>query len=113
MVAASIWERAMMICALEGLCENHRDPDLSARIGAQWRYDKARYKAAELQACGAGSINPWCDDACWSLLYYVIVFQQTGDPAALDDAKVLIRKIHDRWHDDQLGGGLWYNDSER
>ena len=108
-----IWERAMMICAMEGLYENGGDPDLNTRIGAQWRYDKTRYKAAELQSCGAGSISPWCDDACWSLLYYVIVFQETGDADALDDAKVLMRKIHDRWHDDQLGGGLWYNDERK
>jgi hypothetical protein len=108
-----IWERAMMLCALEGLCENNGDPDLNARIGAQWRYDKAHYTAAELQGCGAGSINPWCDDACWSLLYYAIAFQQTGDSDALDDARGLIRKIHDRWHDDQLGGGLWYNDERK
>ena len=83
------------------------------RILAQWRHDKTRYKAAELQACGAGSINPWCDDACWSLLYYVVVFQQTGDADALDDARALIRKIHDRWHDDELGGGLWHNDQRK
>jgi len=108
-----IWERAMMICALEGLSENGGDSDLKTRIGAQWQYDKARYKRAELQACGAGTINPWCDDACWSLLYYVIVLQQTGDAEALDDAKGLMRKIYDRWHDDQLGGGLWYNDERK
>jgi hypothetical protein len=103
----------MMLCALEGLYENNGDLDLNARIGAQWRYDKAHYTVAELQACGAGSINPWCDDACWSLLYYAIAFQQTGDADALDDARGLIRKIHDRWHDDQLGGGLWYNDERK
>jgi hypothetical protein len=108
-----IWERAMMICAMEGLYENGGDPDLNTRIGAQWRYDKTRYKVAELQACGAGSINPWCDDACWSLLYYVIAFQQTGDGDALEDAKGLMRKIHERWHDDELGGGLWYNDERK
>jgi hypothetical protein len=103
----------MMICAMEGLYENRGAPDLKTRIGAQWRYDQARYKTAELQACGAGTVNPWCDDACWSLLYYVIVFQETGDADALDDAKVLMRKIYDRWHDDQLGGGLWYNDERK
>jgi hypothetical protein len=108
-----IWERAMMICAMEGLSENGGGSDLNARITAQWRDDKAHYKMAELQGCGAGSINPWCDDACWSLLYYVIVYQQTGDHDALEDAMALIRKIDDRWHDDQLGGGLWYNDQRK
>lgn len=108
-----IWERAALICALEGLAIGTGDTELRQRIQAQWRFDKAQYSVAKLEACGAGSPSPWCDDAGWSLLYYVIAYQQSADSSALDHAKGLVRNMRNRWLDDQLGGGLWYNDQRK
>ena len=108
-----IWERAMLVCAQEGLCVATGDPGLRQRIRTQWAFDKAQYTPDKLEACGPGSPSPWCDDASWTLLYYVIAFQQSGDTAALDRARGLIRNIHRRWYDNELGGGLWYNDQRR
>jgi len=108
-----IWERTVVICALEGLSMATGDAGLRERIGAQWLSDKTHFTASELEACGPGSPAPWCDDAAWQLLYYNIAYQQTGDALALDRAKGLIHNIHARWYDDQLDGGLWYNDQRK
>jgi predicted alpha-1,6-mannanase (GH76 family) len=108
-----LWERTIVICALEGLSMATGDTALRERIAAQWQYDKAQFKPPELEACGPGSPAPWCDDAAWQLLYYNVAFEQTGDTAAIDRAKGLIHSIHDRWYDSQLGGGLWYNEQRK
>jgi hypothetical protein len=104
-----IWERATVICALEPLAVAG-DAAARERICAQWRFDKSQYTMKELQACGPGSGAPWCDDAAWQVMYYVIAWRQSGDPDALTAARGLLENIHNRWSDDQLGGGLWYND---
>jgi hypothetical protein len=108
-----MWERATVLCALETLASVAGDDEARKRICAQWRYDKAQYKPAELQACGPGSGAPWCDDAAWQVIYYVIAFQQCGDPDALTAAEGLLENIHARWWDEQLDGGLWYNDQRK
>jgi hypothetical protein len=108
-----IWERATVICVLEAQATMMGDADARERISAQWRYDKSQYKPAELQACGPGSSAPWCDDAAWEVIYYVIAFQQSGDRDALTAAAGLLEQIHKRWYDDSLGGGLWYNDERK
>jgi hypothetical protein len=108
-----IWERAVVVCALEGLSVSQNDPHLRQRIRAQWLCDRAAFSPAELEACGPGSNSPWCDDAAWALLYYVIAFQQTGEADALERAKALAQNIHARWYDEELGGGLWYNDQRK
>jgi len=108
-----IWERTVVICALEGLSMATGDTKLRDRIGAQWAWDKTQFTPKELEACGPGSPAPWCDDASWQLLYYNVAFQQSGDTSAIDRAKGLIHHIHDRWSDDQLDGGLWYNEQRK
>jgi len=108
-----IWERATVICALEPLASFEGDANARERICAQWRYDKSQYTPKELQACGPGSGAPWCDDAAWEAMYYVIAYQQSGDPDALAAAKGLLENIHARWSDEQLDGGLWYNDQRK
>jgi hypothetical protein len=108
-----IWERATVLCALETLASVAGNAPARERICAQWRYDKAQYKPQELQACGPGTGAPWCDDAAWQVVYYVIAFQQSGDPDALMSAEGLLENIRARWYDDQLGGGLWYNDQRK
>ncbi len=108
-----LWERAVVICALDGLCGAMDDPHLRQRIRAQWIHERETFRPAELEACGSGTHSPWCDDAAWSLLYYVIVFQRTGEADALERAKGMAQNIHTRWSDDELGGGLWYNDKRQ
>ena len=103
----------MVICALDGLCGAVNDLHLRQRIRAQWVHERETFRPAELEACGSGSHSPWCDDAAWSLLYYVIVFQRAGEADALERAKGMAQNIHARWSDDELGGGLWYNDKRQ
>ncbi|MDR3403169.1 MAG: glycoside hydrolase family 76 protein [Chthoniobacter sp.] len=108
-----IWERATVMAVLEGRAAATGDATARERICAQWRYDKSQYKSAELRACGPGSSAPWCDDATWEAVYYVIAYQQSGDPDALAAAEGILEQIHTLWFDDQLGGGLWYNNDRK
>jgi uncharacterized protein YyaL (SSP411 family) len=105
-----IWERATVICAVEPLASTLGDAEARERICAQWLFDKTQYSAKALQACGPGSGAPWCDDAAWEGMYYVIAYRQSADPEALAAAKGIVENIHARWWDEALGGGLWYND---
>jgi hypothetical protein len=105
-----IWERAAVLIALEAWASQDGDARARECIAAQWRYDKAQYQPKELMACGPGSSAPWCDDAAWEVVYYVIAFQQTGDRDALTAAMGLLEQMRGRWFDEALGGGLWYND---
>lgn len=108
-----IWERAALLTALETWASMQGDARASECIAAQWRYDKSKYKLQELQACGPGSSAPWCDDAAWEVIYYVIAFQQTGDRDALTAAMGQLDHMQERWYDDALGGGIWYNDQRQ
>jgi hypothetical protein len=108
-----LWERTIVLCAMEGMSMVTGDAGLRERIAAQWNFDKAQFKPRELEACGPGSPAPWCDDAAWQLLYYNVAFEQTGDTEAINRAKGLIHSIHGRWYDNQLDGGLWYNEQRK
>jgi hypothetical protein len=107
-----LWERAMLVFALDSLYQVTRDPDLRRRIAADWKTTKSRFSAEELESCGTG-INPACDDCGWSARLYLTAYRNTNGPDALDRAKGLVTNAFNRWADDALGGGLWYNDSRQ
>ena len=109
-----LWERAMMILALDTASQAPGSESLSKRIKSDWGYTKASFTSAQLEACGANSGTNWAsDDAGWSALMCLTAYRHTHDPEALDRAKGLVRNSFDRWQTDELGGGMWYGDEHR
>jgi predicted alpha-1,6-mannanase (GH76 family) len=108
----SMWERAMMMFALENLYRLTRDDAIGQRINAEWQHDKAVYTADELEAAGT-QIHLACDDCGWDAWLYLIIHRTIGDPYALERAIGMTNNAFGRWLNDDLGGGMWYSDKKQ
>ena len=107
-----LWERGMMLFALENLYRATGDTLLLRRINADWQRTKKIFTAAEMEAAG-GPIHPACDDSGWDAWMYLVIHRATGDTYALERAKGLINKAFERWSDGELGGSMWYNNERK
>lgn len=54
-----------------------------------------------------------CDDCGWHARLYLLYYQYVKDPWFLDCAKQMIDKAADRWLDNSLGGGMWYENTRK
>lgn len=108
-----LWERATFVSVLTSLYFATGDPSIKQRIASDWHHLNTEMKPWEVQTCGNGTENVGQDDAGWSALMFLNFYRVLGDPQALADAEGLFNHAYDRWHDDQMGGGLWYNDQHR
>jgi predicted alpha-1,6-mannanase (GH76 family) len=106
-----LWERAILVFALDALDRASSNSRLRQRVAADWNRTKVVFSPTQLEACGEGTANPACDDAGWSALMYVVAHRVTGDSDALARAQGLVLNAFNRWSDDQLGGGMWYRDA--
>ena len=86
-------------------------PEPKRRLAAAWRWVDAIWREADFARCGAGAASVAQDDAAWGAATLLQLHEATGDAGALRDAKALMDCAWGRWHDDALGGGLWYDDS--
>lgn len=85
--------------------------DAAARIGASWAWMQTNWTLADMGTCGVGTTNTAMDDATWSAQGMLDIAEVTGDTTALTFARAVLDCAWTRWHDDTLGGGLWYSDS--
>jgi len=108
MPRGGMWERGVMIFAMDSLYRATGDPVLRQRLQSEWNRIKKVYTKDELEAAGS-SLHPACDDSGWDAMLYMIFYRDLGDTYALDRAKGLIDKAFKRWLNDDLGGGMWYN----
>jgi predicted alpha-1,6-mannanase (GH76 family) len=107
-----MWERAMMIFALDTYYRSTRDQIAKYRIQSEWSWIKRHYNPRELTTAG-NSVQPACDDSGWDALLYLTFYHYTRDPFALKCARELVQSAFDRWMDTSYGGGMWYNDQKR
>ena len=107
-----LWERGMLIFAMDGLYRANADPTIAQRLRTEWTRLKNLYTPEELEAAG-GPLHPACDDSGWDALLYLTLYRYAGDRAALDRAKGLVNNAFRRWLDGELGGGLWYNNQRQ
>ena len=84
------------------------DATIDRRLKTEWARLKKLYTAEELEAAG-GPLHPACDDSGWDALYYLVLYRHSGDRDALARARGLVDNALRRWGDNELGGGLWYN----
>ena len=108
MPRGGIWERGMMIFCMDALYRATGDPVLRQRMLSEWQRMKRVYTVQELEAAGS-SVHPACDDSGWDAMLYMIFYRHLGDRFALDRAKGLIDNSYKRWLDDDMGGGMWYD----
>jgi hypothetical protein len=108
-----LWERGMLLNCIDDLWRATGDPTLQERMQADWNYTTNMFSTNELQVCGAGSHIIASDDAGWTARMYLQIYDDTGNQFALQQAIGLINNAFNRWLDDQLGGGMWYDDSKQ
>ncbi len=87
--------------------------DAAARLGAMWAWTRASWSLADMQACGVGTTSTASDDATWGAQGLLELAEVTGDTQALAYARAMLDCAWNRWHDDTLGGGIWYSDLHR
>ncbi len=107
-----MWERGMMIFALDAYYRTARDPIVKSRIQSEWNWIKRVYTPSELTTAG-NSVQPACDDSGWDALLYLTFYHYTRDPLALKYARELVQSSFNRWLDNDLGGGMWYDDHKQ
>jgi predicted alpha-1,6-mannanase (GH76 family) len=107
-----LWERGMLIFALDTFYRASGDAIARRRLEREWQRIKSLYTAEELEAAGTRT-HLACDDVGWDAKMYLTLYRSSGDRYALDRAKGLLDKGFNRWLDNELGGGLWYNDQRK
>jgi hypothetical protein len=85
--------------------------DAAARIGGVWHWIRTNWTLADVGTCGVGTTYTAMDDATWSAQGLLEIAEVTGDKTALAYARATLDCAWTRWHDDALGGGLWYSDA--
>jgi hypothetical protein len=107
----ALWERAMLFNALYEFYELRREPEISARLRADWSWVRNAFSEADLSECGHLSHANWAsDDSGWDCLMLLQAYAVTGDAAPLRYARLTVHAAYNRWWDQALGGGLWYSD---
>ncbi len=107
----AIWERAMMLFALDNYVQATEDARASRIIGQECRRFMRRYRPGELEAAGT-LLHTAVDDCGWNAALYLLFYRHTGETWMLDRAVGLLNNTYDKWMDDALGGGLWYRDEK-
>lgn len=107
------WEYVTGVNAIYAYYQVTGSPDAKLRLGAMWRYIQQHWTRELVGRCGVGTTSTAQDDASWGALGLIELADALEDPLALEWAHALLDCAYERWHDLELGGGLWYNDAHR
>lgn len=107
-----LWERGMMIIAMDNYYKATGEEDVRKRVVLEAKRLKKLFSAEELTAAGTYLHNA-CDDCGWHARLYLLYYQYVKDPWFLDCAKRMIDKATERWMDNSLGGGMWYENTRK
>lgn len=105
------WQYGMLAHFIAGYWEVSKSPDAKERMLNLWNWMQLNWTAADFSSCGVGTTSVAQDDAAWGASALLDIYDVLGDRKALDFAKRILDCSWDRWHDDTLGGGLWYSDA--
>ena len=110
----SLWEAGTLYNVLFWYDQLTHSIDIRQRLESEWNYLKTSFNVMELVECGFQSHANWAsDDTGMDALTYLQAYSVTVDPIALNCAKGAVRCAFRRWKDDDLGGGVWYNDKRQ
>lgn len=105
-----IWEMGTFVFAVDNLYQTSHDPVLKQRIRAEWRFLQRWHPPKDMTAVGEGTLQNALDDAMTAALVCLTVYRDTEETQCLFLAKDLVNHAWVRWHDNSLGGALWYRD---
>jgi len=105
-----IWEMGTFVFAVDNLYQTSHDPVLKQRIRAEWRFLQRWHPPKDMTAVGEGTLQNALDDAMTAALVCLTVYRDTEETQCLFLAKDLVNHAWVRWHDNALGGALWYRD---
>lgn len=105
-----LWERGMMLIAMDNYYAAIGDESVKRRIVHEAKRVRALYTPEELSAAGTFLHNA-CDDCGWHARLYLLLYRYEPDPWFLDCAKLMMDKCTAIWMDDKLGGGMWYENT--
>ncbi len=105
-----LWERGMMIIALDNYYRACGLEEVRRRIVSEARRLKRLFTMDELTAAGTFLHNA-CDDCGWHARLYLLFYEYDRDPWLLKCARQMIDKAVERWMDVKLDGGMWYENT--
>ena len=106
-----IWEAAEVLFNIYDLWVLTGEESYRQYMVAEANYFRDVFKADELEQAGVAPFHTSNDDCAWNAMLFCCFYRVTGDWWFVERAIRLLDNAYDRWHDSELGGGLWYNDT--
>jgi predicted alpha-1,6-mannanase (GH76 family) len=106
-----IWDRGQLLFCFDTLYDANHDPNLRQRLSLEMAHLQKYFKPEDVDKAGSHPDMIACDDCGWNGLFFMELYKHTGNKFALDRADALMNSAYERWMDNELGGGMWYNDS--
>ncbi len=110
-----IWERGMFLNTLVSFSPiSPENFYIRQRLKSDWKWLTQNYTKEDFTRVGQHSpANFACDDAGFNSLTFLQYFDATEDSFALWIAINTVKNSVRQWRDNDLGGGLWYNDQRK
>lgn len=109
----AIWEAAEVLFNFYDMWVLTGEERYKNLMIAEADYYKRVYQPEEIET-PTNAFNFASDDCAWSAMLFLCFYTVTGDNWFVERAENLLTNAYKHWHDDQIGGGLWYSDeSER
>lgn len=110
-----IWERGMMIMAMESYYAMTGDADTLDKMRREWDYIQRIFDWEHLTSRCGKSPNTAADDAGWDVMVYMAFYRALGDEFALKCTGELLKNafIHFGAPDEMMTEGMWYCDNRQ
>ena len=105
----AIWEAAEVLFNIYDMWVLTGDEQYKDYMVAEANYFKTSFRPEELEEAGA-LLHTASDDCAWHAMLYLNFHTVTGDEWFVERAINLLDNAYERWHDDTIGGGMWYRD---
>lgn len=105
----ALWEAGEMLFAIYDMWVLTGEARYETMLRAEAQFYRTRFQPEELEEAGA-LLHTASDDCAWHAMMYLTFYDVTGDMWFVERAVNLLDNAYARWHDDALGGGMWYRD---
>lgn len=121
--AGDFWESAVALMAMDTYAKYHDKGSeayqkTAVRIANTVNFFVTTYGEANLTTAGTAPVNHAMDDCGWNVMALLLGYKYNLELGRASEAAVCLRyaeklfnNTFDHYYDEQLGGGLWYNDT--